>query len=87
MFIQELLKKREDRELEDGLQEAIKIFDKQKEALMNIKDSEGFKAIMEYLESTEELYETRLDQENSTETFARYKAIKDLKRFIKSRLK
>lgn len=86
-FIQDILRKREEKQLENGLEEAIRIFDKQREALLNIKDTEGLKVILEFLESSQELYESKMDDDTSRDVFARYKAVRDLKRFIESRLK
>lgn len=86
-FIRDLLKDRQDEKFEKGLDEAIRIFDGQRAALLNIKSTEGLKVILEYLDTMQELYESKLDETSSMEVFARYKAVRDLKRFIESRLK
>ena len=86
MFIGDLLAKRDEAKFDKGLTEAVKEFDRQTEALRNIADTDGMQVIMEYLETVLELCESRLEEDDSTRTFAKYKANKDLYRFLKSRI-
>lgn len=87
MFIGKLLKDREEARFNDGLEDAVKLFDKQTEALRNIAHTDGFEVIMNYLETVIELCETRLEEDENKHLFAKYKAHKDLYRFLKSRIK
>lgn len=70
----------------NGMEDAVKKFDKEVEALRNIAETDGMKVIMEYLETVLELCESRLEESDSSRTFAKYKANKDLYRFLKSRI-
>nr|AKH46380.1 hypothetical protein [uncultured marine virus] len=86
MFIQEMLKDREVKKYDKEVEEAIKIFDKQKESLRNIQNTDGWKAITEYLETVIEANESALDIKYDQRKFSDLMAGKRLYRFLTSRV-
>jgi len=74
------------KDYEGKTSEAIKEFENQIEALQQISETDGFKVILEYLNTMIEVCESRLDVDDSREVFAKYKAHKDLYRFLTSRV-
>ena len=81
-----MLKNREVKQHDKAVEEAIKIFDKQKEGLKNIQNTDGFHAITDYLETVIESNESALDIKYSQQKFADLMASKRLYRFLTSRL-
>ena len=87
MWIQDALDSREARKEDKRVDEAIKIFEKQRQAIRNIQDTDGFKAILDFLEVSVEAGENSVDLKFSQQKFSTLMANKKLYRFLTSRLK
>ena len=85
MFIQDMLENRNNKTYDKGVNEAIRIFDKQSDALKNIKDSAGIKVLIEYIETVIESAELRLDKGYNENVYAELRAHKNLLKFFRSR--
>ena len=85
MFIQELLERKRNKVYDEGVEEAISIFDKQSDALKNIKNTDGMRVLIEYIETVIENAEQRLDKSYDQNIYAEMRAHKNLLKFFRSR--
>ena len=86
MFIQDMLDSRENKKYDKGVQDAIEIFDKQSDALKQIKETNGMKVLIEYIETVIESAEQRLDKGYDQGIYAEMRAHKNLLKFFRSRV-
>ena len=87
MFINDMIEARRNNEYDKSVQEAIEIFDKQSQALKNIKDTDGMRVLMEYVETVVDSAEQRLDKSYDQNIYAEMRAHKNLLKFFNSRIK
>ena len=87
MFINDLIENRRNKQYDKGVNDAIEIFDKQVQALKNIKDTDGMKVLIEYIETVIENAEQRLDKSYDQNIYAEMRAHKNLLKFFNSRIK
>ena len=85
MFIQDLLERKRNKVYDEGVEEAISIFDKQSDALKNIKNTDGMRVLIEYIETVIENAEQRLDKSYDQNIYAEMRAHKNLLKFFRSR--
>lgn len=68
--------------------DAIAMFEKQKQAIQNIAESDGFKEIMRYLdaeiESLDTLMDSTRDKQAREEAFLEKKPLRKLKKFLEN---
>ena len=86
MFIQDMLDKRNNKDYDKGVTEAIEMFDKQSNALKNIKDTDGMMVLTEYIEAMVDNAEQRLDKSYDQNIYAEMRAHKNLLKFFRSRV-
>jgi hypothetical protein len=82
-----MLDNRHNKQHDAGVAEAIEIFDRQSDALKNIKDTDGIKVLIEYIETVIDSAEQRLDKSYDQGVYSEMRAHKNLLKFFNSRIK